>query len=571
MNIHVCAIAGLVLALPDGDEPKVGGPLPYEVNTHQWLGVRAAQRSVNLRHFVDDFAFSGLRYSDRFPRQAQDLSDLIRVGGRGPVDLIGAGCVLEDSGNPLTGRFHNHFFDPTNGSGLGNGIASPEWGFDGGGATNDFSWQRLLDYHLLAVAGPTPAIRTQNQELLFVGLGHVTHLVQDACQPAHTRDDPHPVVHVLETYGAENVFLGSGSLPESLEDLVQQQAQIYRPEFPGFFTAAAEFSNLRFFSDDTIFRDYPEPSTTTTSLRLDTIASSVEQFVVSNFVLDPRNGSQQRLARVHRGLFGTSRSLSAPLDVVAIDNVEALLPVAVALSEGLIDHFLRGRLQLALDPQTSRVRVRNISDLAAVGAPGDVQFRSGEFRLHYETVDGGMRELPAPLSPQPLAQVLSLDQTLLLPGDVLAFLATKLDPGLPPDQRARADQRMVVTFDGQIGSERGTCAARLNLQNRVSLLLSFDTSGSIGSSQMANVRAAGQTLLPLLQRGQQNRIAVHRFASGASVALDWTTDIGAANAVIGGPTRPGPRRCTTRSCWPAPARAAKRPALRRPTSPRKSS
>tara|TARA_R110002096_G_scaffold106798_7_gene234612 strand:+ start:1160 stop:1837 length:678 start_codon:yes stop_codon:yes gene_type:complete len=103
---------------------------------------------------------------------------------------------------------------------------------------------------------------------------------------------------------------------------------------------------------------------------------------------------------------------------------------------------------------------------------------------------------------------------------------------LADNQRAREDKRAVVLYRGQIGGEDGICAGRISFTNNVSLLLSFDTSGSVGSSNMALVRNAGQALLPILGQGQGNRVSVQRFSSSAQNVLPWTNDLSQATPII---------------------------------------
>lgn len=540
-------LAAAVAAAPcGGDDPRVvrppappQPPLPYEVNTHQEIGLQAARRSSNLANFLQDFGLTSTRYSRRHPDAAQAAFNQIRVTNTTAVDLIGAGCVLEDT----EWRFFRHFYDPIANRGysapFGSWQASHTWGFNGGGEANDNSWVRAFDYFEQAVAGTDAAARRRGQEDLFVTLGYVAHLVQDACQPSHVRNDGHggygTGTSALEIFGAANVE--PGNVPASVQAAINRMGSMYQNTIRGYFDTAAGFANGEFFSDDTIFKDYTLPSTATTTERRDTVGSGTVDFVVSNNLPDPATPSvMQRLARINRGLLWDSYTLASPQNLVVIDNFESLMPVAVALSQGVIDHFLRGRIQLSVDTQQqpARVMLKNITDAAVVGQASNGVFQSGQIRLFYETEDGTMVELPGNLSPQALPAALAVDDSVALQGDILGFLEQQRAPGLPANQRARSDKRTVVMFRGDIGAEEGICAGRVTFTNNVSLLLSFDTSGSISGSEMAAARNAALTLLPILSQGQGNRISVHRFASSASIALNWTTNIGAAQSVIGG-------------------------------------
>ncbi len=60
------AIAFTVLVAPGLDTPP-----PYMVNTHQVMALLAAQRSVNLKHFLADMALANVSYSRRFADRAE--------------------------------------------------------------------------------------------------------------------------------------------------------------------------------------------------------------------------------------------------------------------------------------------------------------------------------------------------------------------------------------------------------------------------------------------------------------------------------------------------------------------
>jgi len=524
---------------PATANPNRTAPLPYEVNTHQEMGLQAARRSLNLANFLQDFGLTQSTYSRRYPNAAQTAFPQVRILNTTAVDLIGTGCVLEDTEY----RFFRHFYDPTNNRGFNRLGAewqpSFRWGIDGGTETNDHSWNEAFDDFENAVVGTDTAARLAGQEDLFVTLGHVAHLIQDASQPSHVRNDGHGGYgtgsSVLEIYGAANVE--PGNIPASIQSAINQRAAFYTPTIRGFFDEAATYANGQFFSDDTIFKDYPTPSTQTTTERTDPLTSGTADFIVSNTVLDPQSSQGQRLARINRGYFWDSYTMASPQDLVVIDNFESLMPGAVALSEGSINHFLRGRIQLSVDQtQTPPVlELKNVSDVAAVGGmPGNVMFSGGTVRIFYETEDGTMRELPSPMSPQSVPGNVAVDGSVPLQGDITGFLESKRAPGLPASERARDDKRSVVLYRGQIGTEEGICAGRITFTNNVSLLLSFDTSGSVSQSEMAAARSAALTLLPILAQGQGNRVAVHRFSSSASIPLPWTGDLGAAQSTISG-------------------------------------
>lgn len=77
-----------------------------------------------------------------------------------------------------------------------------------------------------------------------------------------------------------------------------------------------------------------------------------------------------------------------------------------------------------------------------------------------------------------------------------------------------------------IGDERGVVAAQARFVGEVDLLLSYDVSGSIEFSQLANAKEAGRTLLSLLEAGDENHAALHAFSSSARQLVPFVTDFG---------------------------------------------
>src|SRR3990172_7950744 len=61
----------------------------------------------------------------------------------------------------------------------------------------------------LALTSPTDTERQANFAKTFKGLGHLIHLIQDVAQPAHVRNDAHPldglgVIEGLESWAENN-------------------------------------------------------------------------------------------------------------------------------------------------------------------------------------------------------------------------------------------------------------------------------------------------------------------------------------------------------------------------------
>ena len=60
----------------------------------------------------------------------------------------------------------------------------------------DMSWKRTRDLYYEALIWPEESMRHALFGLMFKGLGHQMHLVQDMSNPEHTRNDNHPWVTI---------------------------------------------------------------------------------------------------------------------------------------------------------------------------------------------------------------------------------------------------------------------------------------------------------------------------------------------------------------------------------------
>ncbi len=92
------------------------------------------------------------------------------------------------------------------------GISSLLWAQDGSYQFNldedegDWSWQKIRELYYSALISTTDALRQENFAKVFRGLGHQIHLVQDAAQPDHVRNDGHP----WDSLGFVNLFRKKG-------------------------------------------------------------------------------------------------------------------------------------------------------------------------------------------------------------------------------------------------------------------------------------------------------------------------------------------------------------------------
>jgi hypothetical protein len=408
-----------------------------------------------------------------------------RVKSQTIVKWIMDGSDFEDDGDLFTGRFYNHFYNPLkNGTEAGlddeiggyrvTGEPALSWGLES--ANNpDWSWQAVRGYYYRALTAPSPSERQSSFARLFDGLGHQFHLIQDMAQPAHVRNDAHPLdglnwwVAGLESWAARKK-----DLVERLADApvfpILPPAPLFSPaifwdadRYDG--TAAtlpstldmgsglAEYTNANFFSDDTITspearHQFPFPSRDPGDYhRCDDLAPSTlpgaRRVYLSRLPCQP--GSIDHfltlsLLEAPDFLWFFPQHAQLVLDSrVHEDYARHLIPRAVGYSAALLDYFFRGKILFEVDDE----------DTVHALAEGRITNRSAEemdgtFELFHEST-GGSRELLGRWN-------------LRLPpggtGPVLRF-------PLPSDNAG--GRRYVVAFRGKMGGEENGTAGYVGL------------------------------------------------------------------------------------------------------------
>ena len=364
----------------------------------------------------------------------------------------------EDDLWPLPPRVIHHFYDPVRKIPLTNPFIpftkkrSPDWGM---GSTDVFTQPNTPDanrdnhysffdareamYRALTGQasdgtidiGPnnTPALEDERKAYwatTFRALGDVLHLVQDAAQPQHTRNDVHLLNGTLGKKAYENFTdlrvtqdnykCFSGRQDPPLPVTYGGYPDLNFATFGEIFTTEAgaggnvangkgiaDYSNRGFFSAGTNINDsgsspYSLPVHTS---EMDAVITNPclpgGQFfrkklllgnVVDKLQTDPAyQASGVRLSS--SGIWRTPDE-SEPGDVFEnfgyaltrenyIDQGDLLLPRAVSYSAGMIDYFFRGRIALlrdVVDPTT--YYIKNNSQETA----------TGDFTLYYDATDG---------------------------------------------------------------------------------------------------------------------------------------------------------------------------------------
>ena len=452
--------------------------LCYDTASHAFLGRAAAHNSV-----IDDRLRQDLGFS-------QGLRTVLSTGGLAldAEGWVGRGAFQEDV--PLK-RVLNHFHDPLRpwrDAGLSLlrsvGDSSVLWSqratqTPGGTWTWAVARRSFLDALTLAAPGQ----REQSLARSFETLGHLTHLIQDASVPAHTRNDAHPSIPVpflgtfiplnpdwyedwVENTREKNRDLfdellalpprrplkgvlrsNDPAAPVAIAGLLDaDQVNMDDPAPPVLGPAEsgiAEFTNLNFLSRDTIFGNgfsrpsvddlgagFAEPERGGFQLYFPKVLAGTTIVEIPHFLAE--GALARHLKQVDPTISTAAIWHMTPL--VHRDYARELIPRAIGYSAALIDYFFRGRLDVdvSIDPaDPSLVRLTGTN-----GSPDALA--EGRLTLYADTTTGS-RVQATGIDPSSVANVAA--------GDPLP--ATRFQP--PADA-----ERFVAVYQGALGPERPT-------------------------------------------------------------------------------------------------------------------
>ena len=326
-------------------------------------------------------------------------------------EWIEDGGEKEDAGNIFTAYYYNHFHNPLlswDQAGLKtvypliNGESSLLWAQD---TSNPWSWQKARDYYYLALTISTDIQRSENFAKTFKGLGHLIHLIQDAVQPAHVRNDQHPlddigIISQFE-YWAKNPdnqndilsFMSNPIFPAvSLSTPIESYIPIsqfwdtdqYNGNNPPIGTAIgiSEYINANFFSENTIFADaFPYPAWSSVVEYDEIIDTNTGE--VRTYLKKTGDGEViQHLAAArwfYKYLPIEYKRLGLKLDDnVYRDYAPFLIPRAVGYSAALLDYFFRGEIDMVPDDETgSGYVIKNNTG----------EYMEGTFRFYYDNTN----------------------------------------------------------------------------------------------------------------------------------------------------------------------------------------
>lgn len=271
----------------------VGCDVNYLTNTHAAVADVAARNSQCI---LSAFLQNDLLFGNGVDTEMEGPGGTVRSIS----SWLQYGAIKEDDFEFPVSRSFYHFYDPTRDRGLTDDVpfdyeSSLIWAYND--SDNIWDWKNARDYYYDALTSPSSITRQQMYSRTFRAMGQVVHLITDAAQPQHTRDDAHsplegaPYENYCGTYfgTSEDLDLNLGNLVnwnsntnsydvveplpvfdilpalDSDEDNIHMTPQFkalwdteqYTGDagFTGFSSTPgmAEFSNFYFVTDDTMF------------------------------------------------------------------------------------------------------------------------------------------------------------------------------------------------------------------------------------------------------------------------------------------------------------------------------
>jgi hypothetical protein len=398
-------------------------------------------------------------------------------------DWVGHGAREEDL--PLR-RVFNHFHNPLRpwrdaGLSIARGDSSALWSqaaSQSPGGT--WTWAAARRAFLDALTLSAPDSRERRLAETFDTLGHLTHLVQDASVPAHTRNDAHPSIPlpfittfvplnpdwyedwVEDTRLANRVAFDSllalsptrplrlvlhssdPAAPVGIAGLIDtDQVMADGPAPPVFGPASsgiAEFTNANFLSRDTLFSAFSRPSVGDLGPGFyeDERGAFRQYFpkvVPGTSVVEVPHFVAEAALTLHLKPFGTAvpqRVMWRLTPRVHEDYARELIPRAIGYSAELLDYFFRGRLDVDLNPDPFNPALVRVS---ATNASPEPLFQ-GTLTLYADTAEGQRVQAPA----------IDASSVVGIAAGAPLF-PVRFEP--PPDA-----ERFVAVYQGALGLER---------------------------------------------------------------------------------------------------------------------
>jgi hypothetical protein len=351
-----------------------------EVDTHQAINKYIALGTIN-GFSLDSYLKNQLGFRNGVEEQ-------IKFGDSKNVwSWIGGGGVSEDKPPRFFQipylRSTNHFHDPMSNQGFGGfifgllfrGESSIQWSQKPIGAQNPgghYSWFDTRDYYYQALTSPAKTDRDKYFAETFRGLGQLMHLVHDISVPAHARNQFHVGYdyekfimryqkEVLPEYKGKfkSLLASPFQFDQSLLNVISPLAPI---PFANLFDSEkytgsnlgdtlnnniglSEYTNANFFSDRTIFKNYPHPKKENTNAILKEEGAEDGEIDRKYYI----SGYQSENLALYSYFANPVPELPGEWkytldDTVHKDYAQKLIPRAVGYSAGLLQYFFRGNL-----------------------------------------------------------------------------------------------------------------------------------------------------------------------------------------------------------------------------------
>ncbi len=465
----------------------------HDRTTHQDMSLKAIENSVlspTKGNYLKNLGFS------------ENIEEIFMLNGESKniKDWIRFGSLKEDAFTYFefinqTARFFNHFHNPLfpsdqwNQAGLDrdyivplpfltlthlSGESSLLWAQNE--TNNEWSWQKVRDYYNLALTSSTDNQREANFAKTFKGLGHIIHLIQDSAQPAHVRNDPHPldgsgIIKGFESWAKNNaVDLGLYDLPPNFP-IVSHDTSVgnYSPitqfwdtdQYDGTNPSAgtnigiSEYTNANFFSEDTINASnfpYPQINQSTPVVEgefTNTLWNTTyqRQYYLKDCCGETNEGQGYLLSAVDYLDYYRQEypllSIGLPIKPILDNNVYAdyadlLLPRAIGYSAGLLNYFFRGEIEVIQIPDSNNIKIKNNSS----------EDMDGIFTLYYEATDGTRNPVSDGSWSRSLQPVNNTGDT----SDELSFTE--------PTNIAEGKEYIIV-FEGTLGKESNVVVGKI--------------------------------------------------------------------------------------------------------------
>ena len=513
--------------------------------THQDLSKYAAENSVLSKtkgDYLKNLSFNkGLEEIFIWNNRGLDVIKWFQEG----ADFEDIGTVFEMATNKA--RSNNHFHNPLKGwqnAGLDDyvlglhvsGESALVWAQDSIKQSNategNWSWKTVRDYYYKALTMQSHTVRQEYFAKTFRGLGHQMHLIQDAAQPDHVRNDAHAADAIglrtkdevlgMETWAKGkpaliNSFASSPMLPNislniSYDGYVPitqfiDTKQYYAGKTPlnSLSQGLAEYTNANFASEDTVFTEeravddnhyFPYPRKSSTDVQSYISQDKLREEVIGEDNIPDtafwiaKTGDGEKYAHFAKPGYFTNNVYSNIgggiiynrtfiLDETCHeDYAKLLIPRAVGYSAGLLNYFFRGDMDMEKDKNNpSQYYIKNLSN----------ESMSGTFRLFYDDTSGNRQQVSGG----------SWESPTINPGCKNSGVTFT-----PPTDAKEPGKYILVLDKGKIGEEDGAVAGKVIDINTIQT--SSDTLTITGSETTTRNSTKQYT------------------ASGCSSGLEWT-------------------------------------------------